>query len=735
MVAEHGCSAASFVDALVPSIMEEIVKVVKTVLQERISERIRKQIVDVFVSQVVEQVTEMPKTSNLDRTLQCTAEQIFDVPVPEMVKQSSEMPKIVSQDRMQQRTVERIVDVPVPQAVEELIEVSQVFSQDRIQHRIVEQTIPAISLDEKIIEVPMDVSKDFSQNRVQQGFRGQTAKTPDISLAEKTVEMPDTRTQDKKQLVNTHVQHVVDTVEVEKPKLVKETVQRKKPIIQEKINQVTKHVEVPQVQVMAETAEIPQAKFLDKAGDMLVGIQRHVLMAQTVQKTVEVSPLQFTDKVSDIPVEAPRQISQMVQNVQKTIETQQLQCIDKVIDVPVVSVAQAPHVQIAEKTAEIPLLQIVKKTVETPEVQMVRCTQTSESPGTAPVCRSTQAEIVEAVEIGAIPPTKFARPIFVMTPVLETPRVQFIDKVVSIPVMAQRQVPSAQKVQKIVEMPKIQCCSNRSVPLIMEQIVEAPQIIPREFILSPREGRADGNHRFAPQKRKSISECGMTEDEPSEHDVRRASASSCEVSCETRSLVQGRESRLEVDETLVRHAPDEGEGLGLLPVAPNMEAGGSHLQATTEEEQIVDWTQDLREIRRMVEFLVRRERKLDVKADVAVRRLERLEREHSQLEDEEREASLQDALADRTKVVKLVVDKWFVDKGFGFGKAPTGEVVFIHASVVRGAEVLTIGTDAWVQVMHDDARAQGGIEHVKPGGTPRGKRRKTRRGQAKRQNK
>ena len=83
-----------------------------------------------------------------------------------------------------------------------------------------------------------------------------------------------------------------------------------------------------------------------------------------------------------------------------------------------------------------------------------------------------------------------------------------------------------------------------------------------------------------------------------------------------------------------------GEDPDLLPVAPNMEAGGSHLQAPAEEERIVDWTQDLRDIRRMVEFLVRRERKLDVKADVAVRRLARLEKEHSQLEDEEREASL-----------------------------------------------------------------------------------------------
>ena len=209
----------------------------------------------------------------------------------------------------------------------------------------------------------------------------------------------------------------------------------------------------------------------------------------------------------------------------------------------------------------------------------------------------------------------------------------------------------------------------------------------------------------------------MTEDEPSERDVRRAFASSCEPSCETRGLVQGEECRLEVDETREMNAADEGEGLDLPQVAPNMEAGGTHLQATTEEERIVDWTQDLREIRRMVEFLVRLERKLDVKADVAVGRLERLERENSQLEDEEHEASLPDAPEDRTKVVKLVVDKWFANKSFGFGRVPTGEIVFVHASVVRGAEVLTIGTDAWAQDVHDDVRAQGRYRGCKAWGT------------------
>ena len=87
------------------------------------------------------------------------------------------------------------------------------------------------------------------------------------------------------------------------------------------------------------------------------------------------------------------------------------------------------------------------------------------------------------------------------------------------------------------------------------------------------------------------------------------------------------------------------------------------------------------------------------------------------------------ALADHSKVVKVIVDKWFVDKGFGFGKTPTGQVVFIHASAVQGAEVLKIGTDARVEVVNDDARAQGGIEPDVPGDKTRGKRRRTRREQ------
>ena len=262
-------------------------------LQEQTPEKICEQIADVHVPQVVEQ--------------------ILDVLVPEMAKQSVEVPETVSPDRIQQRTVEQIVDASIPQAVEELTEVFRVFSQDRIQQRTVEQTIPATSLAEMIVEVPVIQMQGTTQ-------RG----------------------------VNTHVQHVVNAVEVEKSEIIEETVQRMKHTIQEKINQVTKHIKIPQVQ------------FLDKADDMLVDVQRQIPVAQTMQKTMEVPPSHVTDKVSDISVVAPRQILPMAQTVQKTTEILQLQFPDQVVDVPVQLVAQYPRVSVVEKTTEIPQFRVAE---------------------------------------------------------------------------------------------------------------------------------------------------------------------------------------------------------------------------------------------------------------------------------------------------------------------------------------------------------------------------------------
>ena len=187
--------------------------------------------------QVVGQVLEVPKISSQDRDLHGTVEQILDVLVPEMAKQLVEVPETISPDRIQQRTVEQIVDASVPQAEEELADVFRVFSQDRIQQRIVEQIIPVIPLAEKIVELLVIQTR---------------------------------------QSVNACAQHVVNTVEVEKYKIIEETVQRMEPIIKEKINQATKHIKIPQVQ------------FLDKADDKLVDVQRQIPVAQTMQETMEV---------------------------------------------------------------------------------------------------------------------------------------------------------------------------------------------------------------------------------------------------------------------------------------------------------------------------------------------------------------------------------------------------------------------------------------------------------------
>ena len=109
-----------------------------------------------------------------------------------------------------------------------------------------------------------------------------------------------------------------------------------------------------------------------------------------------------------------------------------------------------------------------------------------------------------------------------------------------------------------------------------------------------------------------------------------------------------RECKHEVDETDM-----QGPGHESVQVAPSMGAGGSHPQATMDQE----WVKELRDIRRMVDFVVHRERKLDVKTAVAARRLERLERERAprqRTRSPHRPASNKPSRDQLTKVDKLV---------------------------------------------------------------------------------
>ena len=260
--------------------------------------------------------------------------------------------------------------------------------------------------------------------------------------------------------------------------------------------------------------------------------------------------------------------------------------------------------------------------------------------------------------------------------------------------VAHRQVPLIQKIQKMVEVPQIQYIDK-----VVDALVEMQTAPEMEHVTST----------LATECIASATE--VTDSVATDSSLRKRKSSgflqSPRVKAGTRTQVQDDDIRHEVCHVNIASA-DEME-----------EVASVHALASKRTPSELDDVKDPKEARKMQEFLVRRERKEDTQTEAATRRLERLDREKDDEEDREHEANMTEALTDKTKVVKLVVDKWFVDRGFGFGKVTTGEIVFIHASAVVGTEVLTIGTDAWVQVVNDDARAHGGVSSQTSLGTRR----------------
>ena len=470
------------------------------------------------------------------------------------------------------------------------------------------------------MEELVEASKAFSQNRVQLRFRGQIIENPAIPLAEKTVEMPDTRTRDKTQhVVNTHVQHVVNTVEAETP------------IIIETINQVTKHVEIPQLQIV----DVPGS--------------------QTQEETVP------QDRMSD------RVVQQTVKELKSKFE---------VVHTNKVHAQNQPDKNRWRKKQEFEATQYPQEVQERADLTNQR---------QVPAIRSVQKTV-------------------------EVPRVQYIDKVADIPVDMQRQVSTTQAAQNIEEVEDVPALTQSELPNIpdddedwLEQESKKRKLpVPAETVFESRADESDfdgldGLVLPSPEGKTllvNIASGDEAEDEPEKQQEM------------TRCLVQGGESML-LDET-----DAESPGRQMVQVVHAERA--RELREVRKKfaddvaSDISDVKNELAHLRELLGVLVRRERCAETKAEIAARRLDRMEREQHEADDAEHEANLQEALSSQSKVVKVLVDKWFVDKGYGFGKAPTGEVIFIHATTVQGAEVLTIGIDAWVQVVNDDARAQGG---------------------------
>ena len=92
---------------------------------------------------------------------------------------------------------------------------------------------------------------------------------------------------------NTHVRHVVNTVEVETPKIIEEAERGKRSVIREKINQVAEHIKNPQIQSPNKVVEMP------------VAVQRQTFMVfpqiQVVEKTVEGPQLQIVEQIVETP--------------------------------------------------------------------------------------------------------------------------------------------------------------------------------------------------------------------------------------------------------------------------------------------------------------------------------------------------------------------------------------------------------------------------------------------------
>ena len=629
------------------------------------------------------------EVSSRDRISQYTIEQTLDVPMPEMVKQLVEVPKTISQNRIQQRTMKQIVDDPVVQVVQipqvhvvektaeipvmtqrqnhmvQTVQMAMETPQLQIVGEIVRDTqtsdslgtapvrqgvqaeigevveirapfptgsaspvfvttpvleVPPIVVDVTVpqaVEELVEASKAFSQNRVQQSSMEQIIANPAISLAEKTVEMPDTRTRDKTQhVVNTHVQHVVNTVEAETP------------IIIETINQVTKHVEIPKLQIVdvpgSQTQEetVPQERMSDR------------VVQQTVKELKSKFEVGHTNKVH-----ARNQPDKNRWRKKQEFEaTQYPQDVQERADLT--NQRQVPAIRSVQMTVEVPRVQYIDKVAD------------------IPVDVQRRGSIIQAAQHD----------------------LQHIDEDVHVSALIQSEVPTIPDTDDL--------CSNETEDedRLEHEIKKRRIPMPADAVSESRANESDFN-RFddlvLPSREGktlfvSIASGDEAEDEPEKQQEM------------TRCLVQGEELMV-MDETDVQ--------------SPEQEM----VQAIHAEwvQELRDVKNELMHVRELVGVLVRRERSAENKAEVAARRLDRMEREQTEADDAEHEVDLQEALANQSKAVKVLVDKWFVDKGYGFGKAPTGEIVFIHASAVQGAEVLTIGTDAWVQVVNDDARAQG----------------------------
>ena len=370
MVAElRGGSAAPLVDALTPLILEEIAKVVKTVLQEQISERIRKHI--------IEQATEVLKTSSRDRTLQRAVEQIPDVSVPEMVTQLLEVPKIVPQDRILQQTVE------------------QVASNREASVKVFSEELKALAEATQVLQSETSGADGQPYSLLQESSSAALRTSTYLKGFELVM------------LVRRLAEQEHSTTLAQPESCVSATMKfgagaDGDPFVKVK-DLITDLISRVEAEASSETnqksyCDEEMSKATEKRQDLEADVTKH-------SSKLEAAVARFVDLMKEVPVVMQQQMPVQrqvprVQTVPKTVETPQLQCVDQVVDDPVV---QIPRVQVLEKTAEIPQLQTVEKIGEIPQNRTIQGTQAPESLAITPVCQVRQTgHVEELVEVSKV---------------------------------------------------------------------------------------------------------------------------------------------------------------------------------------------------------------------------------------------------------------------------------------------------------------------------------------------
>ena len=342
---------------------------------------------------------------------------------------------------------------------------------------------------------------------------------------------------------------------------------------------------------------------------------------QDVQKTVKCAQVQFLDKIADVPVVVQRQVPMVVQKEVPAVPADQ-------------KFVEDVQAQFTDKRRYIPAAQHRQKHMSCTVQETGRHRDEDDMPVADQhqlVARQRRTSTGQCAQ-GTI----------------EVPRVRSTNDVMDVPAVKQRRVSTTTQTARDVEVARVvpqelvRPAGERASVRERVRQFEADGGVPRLSTgevprAAPDDKWSQDPEGEAPNKRRK------QESDPDPQIPVHFSL--CDDSSDLEAKSVGESAEFDVSR---KSEEERQEGLS------------KKLDDVMLE--LRDVRSDLLQVRELVGVLVRRERCAEVKTEVAARRLERMEREKDDADDAEHEADLQEALENQTKVVRLVVDKWFVDQ-------------------------------------------------------------------------